>query len=216
MNIHDFIVDIELTEFLSGVSSLATVFAAIIAYRALNAWKRGIVLQKSLDNLDRVVEATISTSRSFSQALNYIGLLQLSIDAYRQDSKEVKEFAKSGVVKYITQNGKDDSAPLKDMLTKNETLLNKLELQLVLFQRLDDKHLKSMVILFRSMQVLHRKLVAFASIIGSTSLYWSNPKVEETVLATVNQNMEELHNLLEQSREELLKAVDSKHKTLTS
>ncbi|EGQ8391455.1 TPA: hypothetical protein ACMDPN_003523 [Vibrio cholerae] len=85
MNIYDLIVDIELTEFLSGVSSLATVFAAIIGYRALNAWKKGIVLQKSLDNLDRIIEATISTSRSFSQALNYIGLLQLSIDAYRQD-----------------------------------------------------------------------------------------------------------------------------------
>ncbi|EHH0685068.1 hypothetical protein QTG68_004489 [Vibrio vulnificus] len=216
MNIYDFIVDIELTEFLSGVSSLATVFAAIIAYRALNAWKKGIVLQKSLDNLDRIIEATISTSRSFSQALNYIRLLQLSIDAYRQDPNEVEEFAKSGVVKYITQNGKDDSASLKDMLTKNEALLNELELQLVLFQRLDDKQLKSMVIPFNNMQVMHKKLVAFASIIGSTSLYWNNPKVEETVLATVNQDMEELYKNLEQSREELLKAVDSKHKTLTT
>ncbi|EIU7824647.1 hypothetical protein QU232_004248 [Vibrio vulnificus] len=216
MNIYDFIVDIELTEFLSGVSSLATVFAAIIAYRALNAWKKGIVLQKSLDNLDRIIEATISTSRSFSQALNYIRLLQLSIDAYRQDPNEVEEFAKSGLVKYITQNGKDDSASLKDMLTKNEALLNELELQLVLFQRLDDKQLKSMVIPFNNMQVMHKKLVAFASIIGSTSLYWNNPKVEETVLATVNQDMEELYKNLEQSREELLKAVDSKHKTLTT
>ncbi|EOX1298565.1 hypothetical protein ACPDLO_003613 [Vibrio cholerae] len=216
MNIYDLIVDIELTEFLSGVSSLATVFAAIIGYRALNAWKKGIVLQKSLDNLDRIIEATISTSRSFSQALNYIGLLQLSIDAYRQDLNEAEEFAKSGVVKYITQNGKDDSAPLKDMLTKNEALLNELELQLVLFQRLDDKQLKSMVVPFKNMQIMHKKLVAFASIIGSTSLYWNNPKVEETVLATVNQDMEKLYENLEQSREELLKAVDSKHETLTT
>ncbi|HDZ9207790.1 TPA: hypothetical protein RUZ11_003658 [Vibrio cholerae] len=216
MNIYDLIVDIELTEFLSGVSSLATVFAAIIGYRTLNAWKKGIVLQKSLDNLDRIIEATISTSRSFSQALNYIGLLQLSIDAYRQDPNEAEEFAKSGVVKYITQNGKDDSAPLKDMLTKNEALLNELELQLVLFQRLDGKQLKSMVVPFKNMQIMHKKLVAFASIIGSTSLYWNNPKVEETVLATVNQDMEKLYENLEQSREELLKAVDSKHETLTA
>lgn len=102
------------------------------------------------------------------------------------------------------------------MLTKNEALLNELELQLVLFQRLDDKQLKSMVVPFKNMQIMHKKLVAFASIIGSTSLYWNNPKVEETVLATVNQDMEKLYENLEQSREELLKAVDSKHEILTT
>ncbi|ELP6989655.1 hypothetical protein [Vibrio vulnificus] len=207
MNIEECLKDIAWVDILSGISSIATVLATIVAYRALNTWKKSALLEKRLDSLDHTSETIFSLYRNLGEALTVVEVQNITIDT-PNDHSSIKY--------YLCNLAQMDSQQLRDVLNKVEPYIDELELSLSKLNRLGEHEQQELMMSFDSIKSIYHKLIMRSQVLRHASTTEMNDKLISRVYVVVGQDISELRNELEASRTNMTRQIEARYKVVIS
>lgn len=207
MNIEECLKGIAWVDILSGVSSIATVFATIVAYRALNTWKKSALLEKRLDSLDHTSETIFTLYRNLSEALTMVEVQNITIDTPNDHS----------AIKYYLGNlAQMDSQQLREVLNKVEPYIDELELSLSKLNRLGELEQQKLMMLFDNIKSIYHKLIIRSQVLRYASTTEMNDKLLTRVYVVLGQDISELRSDLEASRVNMTRQIEAWYKVVIS
>ncbi|WP_274882979.1 hypothetical protein [Vibrio harveyi] len=199
MAIEVFLKDVAWVDILSGVSSIATVAATIVAYRALNTWKKSALLEKRLDSLDHTSETIFTLHRNLGEVLTMVEVQNILIDAPNDHSS----------IKYYLGNfAQMDSQHLREALNKVEPYIDELELSLSKLNRLDEREQQELMMSFDNIKSIYYKLIMRSQVLRHASTSDMNDKLLSRVFTVVEQDIPELRNELETYRKNMTHEIE--------
>ncbi|MDD9197476.1 hypothetical protein PVK62_16750 [Aliivibrio sp. S3MY1] len=214
MILNECVNDIPWVDILSGVSSIATVLATIVAYRALNTWKKGALLEKRIDSLDHVSETIFILYRNLCEVLIEVEVQNISIELSNDDlSSEGKE---SEIKNYLVHLAYLDSKKLRELLNKVEPHIDELELSFSKLNRLDGRKQKGLHKSFDTIKNIYHKLVLRTQVLSYASTCEINDKLIARVHAVLEQNITELQEELNTSKANMTHYIEVLYKILIS
>lgn len=162
------------------IKTLAPVATAGIAFIALRNWKRQEKAKREAEFLDALIEAVHTYIAEMPGPVTLVELAKIGMESHAP-TWEGGDHATKGVIAYIEKHGEDHSKRLREALKNAQPAvirLRSLAANGQMFKFNDYKKCMDAVVMLTWQ---HERMEAFASILGSTSLYWENPEVVATV-----------------------------------
>ncbi|MCX9490912.1 hypothetical protein IG511_18410 [Vibrio cholerae] len=210
MSVEECVRDIAWVDVLSGVSSIATVLATIVAYRALNTWKKGALLEKRLDSLDHTSETIFVLYRSLGEALTAVEVQNITVDMSNDASSS------ENVRYYLTDLAHLDSIQLREMLDKIEPYLDELELSLSKLNRLDGRKQQVLQESFEIIKTIYHKLLMRSQILRHASSIEIKDKLFAQVCTVLGQDIAELRKQLNSSKVNMTRHIEAWYEDVIS
>ena len=167
------------------VQSFATIFMAVIAYKALETWKRQSKAANANRLLDELTDAVHEFINEMTAPIEMLKMIKIGIESHsglpprRTDISVPRSIAAE--VAYIESHGEEDSKRLRAHLDRCNSSLTQIRSLSAKGQVLD---LPNYVESMNSCKMLtwhYDRLQAVCTIIGSTHMYWENEHVQESL-----------------------------------
>jgi len=187
--------------------AVAALWMALVATKALNTWKRQIKANQHIEFLDELTDTVHSYILLISDSVSSIKFAHLFIDSYPEILIEDRDIENKKLVFFIEKEGKstyeriqNQLEPVTPVLTKMRSLVAKGQvLGIVDYDKCHDA--------CKMLEWSYNQITAFASIVGSTSLNWEHPKVQQALSDIKTVNSTTIENNLTKQNSEFLKFV---------
>lgn len=165
----------------SVVVAAASVVVAWLAYRALTTWKKQLKAQKQTDLLDELTDTVHEYLQLMVQPTQKLKFIRISIDCHVGLLTNRGNIKNPKVVAYIERLGKNDSKEIWEYIGGCNSSVAKIQ---SLVAKGQVYGLLNYDVCQDTCKVLlqqHERLQAVATVIGSTSMNWDNPDVQESI-----------------------------------
>lgn len=175
-------------EFLIGVNwsntiqCIASVATAIIAYIALNTWKKQSRANNITNFLDALTEAVHEYLQTISQSVEILKKVQIGLKSYiplPQDEYKNNSYAK--IISYIEKAGVSDSVLLFKALERCCPSVNKIQSLLAKGQIYNFEHYNNCQNSCSMLVWQFQRLQSVAAVIGHNSMNWDNQEVQKSM-----------------------------------
>jgi hypothetical protein len=163
-------------EWLNLIQTIAVIFAAYIAYAALNTWKHQAKAQKQTDFLDQLTDAVHEYILSLSQPVELVKFIHIGFENYKNLPGNL-DHQYSNIIAYITARGAEDSKKLWEPLNSNSHLVAKIQALIAKGQMYDFINFNKCQDSIKMLLWQHQRLQVVALLTGSMSLNWEHPVV---------------------------------------
>ena len=175
---YEFLVNIN---WLEVIQTIATVFVAYVALRALETWKHQSKAQKQTDFLDELTDTVHDYIQQLSQPIEMLKIIRIGIKSHANIINQDEITEHSDTIAYIKSRGKEDSIKLWEYLNKSDHSASKIQTLLAKGQVYDLNKYEICKDSCTKLLWLHTRLQGVASIIGSENMNWENPIVQNSL-----------------------------------
>ena len=165
-------------EWLNLVQTIASIFVAFVAYRALETWKHQSKAQKQTDFLDELTDTVHEYIQQMTQPIEMLKMVHIGIDSHSHITNENNTNEFSGPIAYIGRRGTDDAKQLWEYINQCNHSVSKIQSLLAKGQVYDLKKYNICNESCTNLVWQHKRIQGVASIIGSQYMNWDNPKVQ--------------------------------------
>lgn len=201
-------------DWLELIQTIAACLTVVAAYLAINTWKHQSKVQKQTDFLDVLTDAVHEYIEALSRPQEYLKFLRIGFESYRGLHGSADDSLKGGVITYIEKNGKHDAQRMWEYLELSGRLASKLNAlvargQVYGFSQYDQCRRSIEMLLWQ-----HQRLQVVASMIGSTSLNWANPMVQQSIDNMLTVQPEDIASLLNIHNKAYIEFVNANYKRI--
>jgi len=183
--------------------SIASIWVAITATRALRTWKYQTRAQKHMEFMDELTDTVLEYIQAMEAPIQILEFVKIDIEAYSETkSLQEKNIKNAGVITYIEKNGKADQIRLNEYLDKVRPIKSRMNSLAVKGQVLGFGNYKQCYDACTMLAWSHGQLEAFAVLIGSAHLNWQNQEVQQTLdkvmtvdAKTIKENLEKQNSV---------------------
>ena len=198
---------------LDVIQTLAPLATAIIAFCALQTWKKQDKAKREVEFLDALIEEIHCYIAQMSTPIALIEIDRLAMKGYEPTKKSDDQKIK-GAIAYIEKNGQHAYKRLCEALETVQPSTIRLRSLIA----------KGQVFKFENYAKCHNavamitwqfdRIEAFAAIIGSSSLNWSNTAVLKTLENVLTIQADDIRNQLEESNVAILEFTTNTYSKL--
>ncbi len=200
---------------LTTLSTIASIWVAIIATRALSTWKYQIRAQKHMEFMDELTDTVHEYIQAMEAPSQMLEFVKLGIQTHSEiEALQGKNIKNAGVISYIKKQGKADQIQLIEYLDKVRSIKSRMNSLAVKGQVLGFNNYKQCYDACIMLAWSHSQLEAFAVFIGSTNLNWQNQKVQQTLDKIMTVDAKAIKENLEKQNSAFLKFVKQTYQTL--
>ena len=167
---------------MGGVANVSTAATAVIAVIALNTWKQQSKTQNITVFLDKLTDEVHEYLQTMTTPVQVLKIIEIALKCYTPQLDDAyKNNTHANVISYITKKGKSDSILLFDSLNKCNQSKAKIQSllakgQIYNFEKYIDCYNSCQMLLWQ-----HDRLQVVAAVIGSDSMNWDNPLVQNSI-----------------------------------
>jgi hypothetical protein len=179
-----------------AIQAVAGVVTAIIAWRALESWKRQDKAKREAEFLDALVDASHAYIAELPAPITLVQMAKIGMESHIATWKEGDQTIQ-GAIAYIEKHGKDDSRRLYDSLERVRPLASHL---IALCKKGDVFNFRDYEKCRKAVLMLtwqKDRIEAFAVIIGSTTMNWEHPDVLKQLNIAIKLNPFEIRRDIE-------------------
>ena len=196
------------------IQALVSIWVATVATLALRTWKRQSKAQRQTDFLDALTDSIHDFIALMAAPTEMVSFAKIAIQSHAQTSQVDKRLRTPGAIAYIERSGKDDSKQLGELLDKSRPALSKIRSLVAKGQVLGFKNYNECRDSCNLITWQYDRIQAFSQIIGRTTLYWENPKVQDTVDKVLSIEAEDIKTYLQEQNIKLLEFVHANYKAI--
>ena len=196
------------------VKGIVSIWVAIVATLALKTWKRQSKAQKEIDFMDEIANAVHEFIDSMAAPTEMAKYIKIGIESYAGSPHLDPEIENAEAVVYIQRQGKEDSKRLYEYLKPCSPSLTKIRSLSVKGQVLGLKNYKDCHNACSMLTWQHDRIQALCYIIGSDSLNWRNPEVQESLSKVIQLDPEEIKKEIEEQNLRFLTFVKENYERI--
>lgn len=189
------------------VKGIVSIWVATVATLALKTWKRQSRAQKQIDFMDDITESVHEFIDSLLAPIEMVKYIKIGIESQAGMPNLDTEIENPGVVAYIQRRGKEDSKRLYEYLKSCSPPLARIRSLSAKGQVLGLKNYKDCYNACSMLTWQHDRIQALCYMIGSDSLYWRNPKVQESISKVLQLDPEDIKKGIEEQNVKFLAFV---------
>ena len=192
----------------------ATCVTAWVALQALHTWKKQLFAEKKIEFIDELTNTVHEYIVEISPAVDYLKYIKMSIDAHSSSVFPTDKRLNAGMINFIEKTGKSHQDKLMAYLDKTRIVLKKLT----------SLNAKGQVFGFNGYLECHQactnlsgfyeKLGSIALRVGSTSLNWENPEVQDTLDKFKNFEFKGVRDQMDKEHIKFLSCIHNMYKGL--
>jgi len=176
---------------------VVSVWIATVATLALTTWKRQSKAQKQIDFMDEITDSVHEFINSMVAPIEMVKYIKIGIESYAGAPNLDPQIGNPEAVAYIQKEGKEDSKRLLEYLKSCGPSLTKICSLSAKGQVLGLKNYTDCQNACSMLTRQHNRIQVLCYQIGSTSLNWRNPKVQELLSEVLQLNHEEIKKEIE-------------------
>lgn len=196
------------------VSSGASIFTAFVAYRALTIWKQKLTVERKLQFLDSITDASHEYIQSITSALELIKFLKIGIEAEIESVFPTDKRKNAGIINYIEKKGKIQQTQLLKYLEVAGPAYNKLASLNVKGNVLALSNYTTCYDSCRLLLNVYERIQAVALIIGSDTMVWENEMVQNSLERLKSISYEEIQQQCNSNHLQFLEFVKNEYRVL--
>mgnify|MGYP000861038424 CR=1 FL=1 len=201
-------------DWLELIQTIAACLTVVAAFLAINTWKHQSKAQKQTDFLDILTDTVHEYIEALSRPQEYLKFLRIGFESYRGLHGSEDDSLKGGVISYIEKNGEHDAKRMWKYLEPSGRLASKVNAlvargQVYGFAEYDQCRRSVEMLLWQ-----HQRLQVVASMIGSTSLNWANPMVQQSIENMLTVQPENVVQLLKEHDVDFIEFVNTNYKRI--
>jgi hypothetical protein len=196
------------------VKGIASIWVAVVATFALKTWKRQSKAQKQVDFMDDLTDSVHEFINSLAGPIEMVKYIKIGIESYVGMPDLDTEIKNPEAVAYIQRQGKDDSKRLYEYLKACSPALTRIRSLSAKGQVLGLKNYKDCYNACSMLTRQHDRIQALCYMIGSDSLYWKNPKVQEFLSKVIQVDPEEIKKGVEEQNAKFLAFVKENYEKI--
>jgi len=196
------------------VKCIASIWVAAVATLALKTWRRQSKAQKQIGFMDDLTDSVHEFIVSLSGPIEMVKYIKIGIESYARMPDLDAEIDNPEAVAYIQKHGKEDSKRLYEYLKSCNPALIRIRSLSAKGQVLG---LKNYIDCYSACSMLtwqHDRIQALCYMIGSDSLYWKNPKVQELLSKVIQLDPEEIKKGIEEQNAKFLAFVKENYEKI--
>ncbi|MCP4985133.1 MAG: hypothetical protein GY928_03395 [Colwellia sp.] len=168
-------------DWLKLLQTLAALFTAYIAYRAVNTWKYQSKTKKQTDFLDELTDAVHEYIQALSRPISLLKSIYIGFESHRNLAPLPEHDKYSHIIAYIKSRGAEDSKAMWEFLNSCSSLVAKIESLVTRGQVYDYKNYSTCQHSIDMLLWQHKRIQVVALMIRSPTLNWKNPKVIKSI-----------------------------------
>ena len=180
------------------VKCIVSIWVATVATLALKTWKRQSKAQRQIDFMDEITDSVHEFIDSMAAPTEMAKYIKIGIESYAGTPNLDTEIENPGAVAYIQRQGKEDSKRLNEYLKPCSPSLTKIRSLSAKGQVLGLKNYKDCHNACSMLTWQHDRIQAICYLIGSDSLNWRNPKVQESLSKVIQLDPEKIKKEIEE------------------
>lgn len=193
-------------DWLEVLRSTAPVATAAIAFAALRNWRRQDKAKRQSEFLDELIEATHTYVVEVQKPIEMLRMAKIGMAAHVESWKSGtdEDRAVAGAIAYIQKRGEDHGKRLGALVSEAEPSMIRLQTLAAkgqVFGFADYNRCQSAVAMLTWQQ---KRIVAFWSIIQSSTWYWENPEVRAALVNVMAIDPEEMRSTIAENNVALL------------
>jgi hypothetical protein len=174
------------------VKGIVGLWVATVATLALTTWKRQSKAQRQIDFLDGITDSVHEFIASMSGPTEIVKYVKIGIESYAGAPDLDREIENPEAVAYIQKQGKEDSKRLLEYLKHCCPSLTKIRSLSAKGQVLRLKNYTDCQEACSMLTWQHDRIQALCYLIGSPSLNWRNPEVQELLSKVIQLDPKEI------------------------
>ena len=179
------------------VNGIVGIWVATVATLAMTTWKRQSKAQKQIGFMDEITDSVHEFIASMSAPTEMVKYIKIGIESYAGAPNLDREIENPEAVAYIQKQGKEDSKRLLEYLKPCGPSLTKIRSLSAKGQVLGLKNYTNYQNACSMLTWQHDRIQALCYLIGSASLNWRNPKVQESLSKVIQLDPEEIKKEIE-------------------
>jgi hypothetical protein len=196
------------------VKCIVSIWVAAVATLALKTWKRQSKAQKQIDFMDHLTDSVHEFIISMAGPIEMVKNIKIGIESHAGMPDLDIEIENPEVVAYIQRQGKEDSKRLYEYLKSCSPALTRIRSLSAKGQVLGLKNYKDCYNACSMLTWQHDRIQALCHMIGSDSLYWRNPKVQESLSKVIQLDPEEIKKGIEEQNAKFLAFVKENYERI--
>jgi hypothetical protein len=196
------------------VKCIASIWVAAVATVALKTWKRQSKAQKQIDFMDDLTDSVHEFINSLAAPIEVVKYIKIGIESYAGMPDLDTEIENPEAVAYIQRHGKEDSKRLYEYLKSCSPALIRIRSLSAKGQVLGLKNYKDCYDACSMLTWQHDRIQALCYMIGSDSLYWKNPKVQEFLSKVTQLDPEEIKKGIDEQNAKFLAFVKENYEKI--
>ena len=196
------------------VKCIVSIWVAVVATLALKTWKRQSKAQKQIDFMDDLTNSVHEFIFSLAGPIEMVKHIKIAIESYAGTPDLDTEIDNPEAVAYIQRHGKEDSKRLYEYLKSCSPALTRIRSLSAKGQVLGLKNYKECYNACSMLTWQHDRIQALCYMIGSDSLYWKNPKVQEFLSKVIQLDSEEINKGIEEQNAKFLAFVKENYEVI--
>ena len=168
------------------IKGIVSIWVATVATIALKTWKRQSKAQKQADFMDELTESVHEFIDAIAAPCEMIKYVKIGIESHAGSPFLDKSLENPEAVAYIQKHGKEDAKHLYEYLKPCAQPLSKIRSLVAKGQVLGFKNYNNCKNACRVIALQYDRIQIFYYFIGSPSLYWKNPEVQESLSKAIS------------------------------
>jgi len=190
------------------------IWVAAVATLALTTWKHQLKAQNQTDFLDEITNSVHEFIASMSALTEMVKYIKIGIESYAGAPNLNREIENPEAVAYIQKQGKEDSKRLLEYLKPCGHSLTKIHSLSAKGQVLGLKNYTDCQNACTMLTWQYDRIQALFYLIGSASLNWTNPKVQESLSKVIQLDPEEIKKEIEAQNVKFLTFVKENYEKI--
>lgn len=205
--------------FLSGnwpeiVKGIVSVWVAMVATLALKTWKQQSKAQKQTDFMDEITESVYEFIDLMADPIEIVKFVRIGIESYAGLPQLDQSLENPEAVAYIQKRGKEDAKQLYEYLKPCTQAMSKIHFLVAKGQVFGFKNYYECQDACAMITWQHERIQALCYMIGSESLYWKNPKVQESLRNVIALDPDDIKKQIREQSVKFLIFVKDNYQTI--
>lgn len=195
---------------------LTGVWTAGIATFALKTWQRQAKAKKQTDFLDELTDSVQEFVTHISRPISEVRFLMMSIESHANTMQLEQNLENPEAVAYIKRQGLEDAKRLLNSLEPCTAAMVKINALVIKGSVFDLKNYSECEHTCMILDAQLGRIQALCHVIGSPSLNWENPKVQQTLSAVLQISAPDLTEQIIQLRAHYIAFVKKNYASVYS
>jgi hypothetical protein len=196
------------------VRGVVSIWVAMVATLALKTWKRQSKAQKQTDFMDEITESVHEFISLMAAPIEMVRYVKIGIESYAGFYQLDKSLENPEAVAYIQKRGEADAKRLSEFLKPCTEPLSRIcslvaKGQVFGFKNYNECQNACAMIIWQ-----YNRIQALCSLIGSASLNWENPKIQESLSKVIMLDADDIEKQIKEQNVNFLLFVKDNYQTI--
>lgn len=196
------------------IKGIVSIWVATVATLALKTWKRQSKAQKQTDFIDEITESVHEFIDLMAAPTEMVKYVKIGIESYASLPELDQSLENPEAVAYIQKKGQEDAKQLYEYLKPCTQPLSKIRSLVAKGQVFGFKNYNECQNACAMITWQYERIQALCYIIGSGSLNWKNPEVQESLRKVISLDSGDIEKQIKEQHVKFLIFIKDNYKTI--